>query len=262
MATATIIDALFCLPKNTKVLRIADCVPFNQDLSPLMKAGGITGAVLAPCLCGACQHQWNCADRRTQEVLNVVEKNQSPLRGLASYDPLRIGDSLRWIDESVEEGTLSGAYAQAECCVAGLDARRMYPLYGLCAKLRAPVVLDFSSRESWAHQRPQVEVVAADFPELDILLAMPPHPDVPSMIRMMQRFPRVVFLVSPPDMQAELCEYVEAQGREHVAFRAYPQSWPVATEAALTMPLSSAARHSYLFENAARLFRFPIEVPA
>jgi len=40
MATATIIDALFCLPKNTKVLRIADCVPFNQDLSPLMKAGG------------------------------------------------------------------------------------------------------------------------------------------------------------------------------------------------------------------------------
>ncbi len=105
----------------------------------------------------------------------MVAQNPRQLRGLASYDPLRIGESLRWIDEAVSEGELAGAYVQAECCVSGLDAPRMYPLYGLCAKLRAPVVLDFDSRERWVHHRPQVEVVAADFPELDILLAPPPR---------------------------------------------------------------------------------------
>ena len=79
--------------------------------------------------------------------MNAVARNPRRLRGLASYDPLRIGESLRWIDEAITEGGLAGAYAQAECCISGLDAPRMYPLYGLCAMLRSPVVLEISSRE-------------------------------------------------------------------------------------------------------------------
>src|ERR1039458_10194045 len=104
MANATIIDALFCIPQKSRVMQPSDCVPFNQDLVPAMNASGIAGAVLAHCNCWECQHHWNCADRRTHEIVNVVAKSQRRLRGLASYDSLRIGESLRWIDDAVVEG--------------------------------------------------------------------------------------------------------------------------------------------------------------
>src|SRR5471030_2298057 len=102
----TIIDALYCIPKNGSVTQISDCIPFSQDLGLLMESSGIAGAVLAPCRCTLCHHIWNCADRRTQEVLGTVARRPKQLRGLACYDPLRIGDSLRWIDEAVSEGTV------------------------------------------------------------------------------------------------------------------------------------------------------------
>jgi predicted TIM-barrel fold metal-dependent hydrolase len=255
-----IIDALFCITRGTAVAKISDCIPFTQDLTPQMQSCGIAAAVLAPCNCTQCQHQWNCADRRTHEIVDAVARNQNQLRGLASYDPLRIGDSLRWVDESVTDGGLAGAYAQAECCVSGLDAPRMYPLYGLCAKLRSPIVLDFTSRERWLHHRPQVEVVAADFPELDIVLATPPNTDTPSILRMLQRFPHISFLLRPQELQADaaLCGYVELQGREHALFRSSSKGWGTDVEMALKVPLGPAARRAYLSENASRLFNFPL----
>jgi predicted TIM-barrel fold metal-dependent hydrolase len=262
MANSAIIDAFFCIPKKGPVAQISDCVPFTEDISPRMNASGIAGAVLAHGCCAECQHQWNCADRRTYEVANAVARNPRQLRGLASYDPLRIGESLRWIDEAVSERGLAGAYAQAECCF-GLDAPRMYPLYGLCAKLQSPIVLDFASRERWGRHRPQVEVVAADFPELDILLATPPQADTASILRLMQRFPRVSFLFCPQELQADaaLCEYVELQGRERALFRSSSEGWPCCVEVARALPLSPAARRAYLSENATRVFRFPLPAP-
>jgi predicted TIM-barrel fold metal-dependent hydrolase len=193
--------------------------------------------------------------------VSAVAKNPQKLRGLASYDPLRIGDSLRWIDEAVTEGGLVGAYALAESCPSGLDAPRMYPMYGMCAKLRSPAVLDFASRERWLHYRPQVEVVAADFPELDILLATPPFTNAASILLLLQRFPHVSFALRPEELQtdAALCEYVELKGRERVLFRSSAKGWWASVETAMALPLGPAARRAYLFENATRLFRFPVE---
>jgi predicted TIM-barrel fold metal-dependent hydrolase len=258
MSDLAIIDALFCIPKDVRITQLSDCKQFSEDISPQMGAGGIAGAVIAPCLCRQCQNQWDCADRKTQEVAEAVRKNPKQLRGLGSYDPLRIGDSLRWLDEGITAGTLAGAYAQVDYCIAGLDARRMYPLYGVCAKLRAPIVLDFNSREGWQHHRPQVEVLAADFPDLKIVLVTPPHTEAGSIIRLLQRFPHTAFVLNPKDLQADvlMCEYVELQGSERVAFRAHPQSWQAAAETAIGMPLRAEAKRAYLFENAAALFGF------
>jgi len=264
MAIATIIDALFCIPRNPKVLQISDCAPFDQDLAPEMISSGISGAVLAPCNCAGCQHYWNCADRMTQELADSVAKNPRHLRGLASYDALRIGESLRWIDEGVTGGGLVGAYAMAEGCSSGVDAPRMYPMYGMCAKLRSPAVLDFTSRERWLHYRPQVEVVAADFPELEILLSPPPYANAASILLLLQRFPQVSFVLRPEELQtdAALCEYVELRGRERVLFRSSAKGWWASVETALALPLGPEARRAYLSENATRLFRFPVEPAA
>lgn len=261
MTNPPIIDALFCIPRSGTAAQISGCVPFTQELAPRMNASGISGAVLAPRNCAECQHQWNCADRRTHEIVAAVSRNPKQLSGLATYDSLRIGESLRWIDEAVTKGGLAGAYAQAECCVAGLDVPRMYPLYGLCAKLRAPVVIDFMSRQRWLLHRPQVEVVAADFPELDILLATPPHSDTAGILRLMQRFPRISFLLCPDELQSDpvLCEYIELHGRERALFRSSSAGWPPAVETAMALPLSPAALHAYLYENATRLFNFQFE---
>ncbi len=260
MASAMIIDALFCIPHKAKVKQISDCLPFNQDIAPLMNSDGIAGAVLAHCNCRQCQHHWNCADRRTHELVNVVRKNPRQLRGLASYDPLRIGESLRWIDEALTEGGLSGAYAEAECCFPGLDGPRMYALYGLCARLGAPIVFGFHSRARWVQHLPQVEVVAADFPELNILLATPAGAETASILGLMQCFPRVSFLLCPENIDAGLCEYIELQGRERALFRSSSQGWPAAVERALKLTLSPAALRAYLFENASRVYGFPVGV--
>lgn len=262
MTQQAIIDALFCLPKPARVIQPSDCVPFNQDITPQVRAQGFDAAVLAPCHCAHCQHQWNCADRRNDEISGVVARNRRRLRGLASYDSLRIGDSLRWIDEAIGAAELSGVFAQAEACVSGVDAARMYPLYGMCAKLRAPVVLEFSTRERWLHHRPQVEVVAADFPQVDILLATPPRTDAAGIFHFLQRFPRVSFVLSPQELQQEpaLCDSLEQDGRERFFFRAAPMNTRAAVEMAQSLPLSPEARHSYLFENAAKLFRFALPI--
>jgi predicted TIM-barrel fold metal-dependent hydrolase len=184
------------------------------------------------------------------------------LRGLASYDPLRIGESLQWIDQGVIEGAVAGAYADAECCAAGLDASRMYPLYGLCAMQRMPMVLGFHSVERWTRHLPEVEVVAADFPNLVMLLAPPHGAEGASMLRLMRRFPRIAFLLCPQELQADagLCECMEAEGREHVLFRSCSGGWSAAVETALELPLKPEALRAYLFENAARVYGFTAEV--
>lgn len=258
MANAMIIDALFCIPKKANVMQLSDCVPFNQDLAPLMNAGGIAGAVLAHCNCWQCQHHWNCADRRTHELVNAVRKNPRQLRGLASYDPLRIGESLRWIDEALTAGGLSGAYADAECCIDGLDGPRMYALYGLCARLGSPMVLGFHSPARWVRHLPQVEVVAADFPELNILLAAPAGAESASILGLMRGFPRISFLLCPENIDAVLCECIELQGRERAMFRSSSQGWPAAVKRALQLTLSPAARRAYIFENASRVYGFQV----
>jgi predicted TIM-barrel fold metal-dependent hydrolase len=262
MANATIIDGLFCIPQKPHVTQFSDCVPFDQDLAPRMNASGIAGVVLAHCNCWECQHHWNCADRRTHEIVNAAARNAGQMRGLAAYDPLRIGESLRWIDDAVIEGGVAGAYAEAECCPSGLDAARMYPLYGLCAMLRLPIVLGFHSHERWVQHLPQAEVVAADFPDLDILLAPPPGGETASILRTLRRFPRISFLLCPQDLQgdAELCEYIELEGREHVLFRSCSKGWSAAVERALGLPLGPATLRAYLFENAVRVYDFPVKV--
>jgi len=262
MTSATIIDALYCIARKAQVTQVSECVAFQEDLTPAMDASGIAGAVLAHGNCWQCQHQWNCADRRTHEIVSAVERKPGKLRGLASYDALRVGESLRWIDEAVGEGGVSGAYADAECSINGLDAPRMYPLYGLCAKLRMPVVLGFHSAERWAQHLSQVEVLAADLPDLDVLLAPPQEAEAASILRLMRRYPRISFLLCPEELQADagLCDYIEMQGRERALFRSGGKGWAAAVEKALGLPLSPAALRAYLSENATRVYGFPVGV--
>jgi predicted TIM-barrel fold metal-dependent hydrolase len=261
MTQTAIIDALFSIPQKGPIVQFADCIPFLEDLTPRMKTSGIAGAVLVHGNCLRCQYQWKCADRKTQEIASIVARHSRQLRGLAAYDPLRIGESLRWIDDAVSKGDLAGAYVQAECCVTGLDAPRMYPLYGLCAKLNSPVLVDFPNRDRWVYHQPQMEVVAADFPELDILLATPPQSEAAGIVRMMKHFPHVSFVLGPQELLRNdtLCEYVELQGRDRVLFRSASEEWPLATQVARSVPLSPAARRAYLVENASRVYGFPVE---
>jgi predicted TIM-barrel fold metal-dependent hydrolase len=262
MTGTAIIDALFPIPQKGRIVQIADCHPFIEDLTPRMKASGIAGAVLVHGNCLQCQYQWNCADRKTQEITNLVTRHPRQLRGLAIYDPLRIGESLRWIDDAVSKGDLSGVYVQAEICVTRLDAPRMYPLYGLCAKLRAPVVVDFTSHDRWVHNRTQLETVTADLPELDIVLAPPPQSESAGILRMMKRFPRFSFLLGPKELRQTdpLCEFVELEGRDRVLFRSAFEEWAKAVKIAGEVPLGPAARRAYLGENAGKMFGFSMEV--
>jgi predicted TIM-barrel fold metal-dependent hydrolase len=255
MAEMRIIDALYGFPKATSaVAQLGDCIPFTQDLAPLMSVAGIAGAVMAPRSCAVCHHQWNCADRRTSEVIGAMLRNPALVRGLASYDSLRIGESLRWIEDSISKG-LSGAYAAAECCAAGLHAPRMYPLYGVCAMLRVPVVLDFASREGWLHHRGEVEVLAADFPELEVVLAPPPRTETNSIVRLMQRFQHISIVLCPQELQdSQLCEFMEQHARERFMFCSTAKGWESSVNAALAVPLGAAARRAYLGENADRIF--------
>jgi predicted TIM-barrel fold metal-dependent hydrolase len=263
MADAPIIDALYGIPKNTAVTQLSECLPFMQDLRGPMRAVGISGVVLVQRHCGYCPYHWSCADRRTREV-SVLARQNSAVRGLASYDSLRIGESLRWIHEAIAGGGLSGCYLQAECLVSGLDTARMYPLYGLCAMLRAPLVLDFSSRENWLRHLPEIETMAADFPELEIVLTPPQDTEAPNILRLALRFPRISFILCPEEMDANaaLREFVELQGRERVLFCSSLNGWPESVQVARKLEVMPAAAEAYLYGNAARLFSFPAVVDA
>lgn len=259
-----IIDALFSIPQHGPVVQISDCIPFLQDLAPGMKAAGISGAVIAHGNCSQCQYEWNCANRKTHEIAALVAHSPGRLRGLAAYDCLRVAESMRWIDETVHRGELAGAYLRSESCCHGLDSPRMYPLYGMCSMLAAPLVLEFGGRERWLYQRPQLEMVAADFPDMDLLVAVPPHTELASLAQLMKRFPRMMFLLGPRELleSEKLCELLEADGSRRVLFRSAGEAWPLAVRAASEVPLGPVARRAYLGENAARIFGFQMQETA
>jgi len=258
MKHTAVIDALYSIPLKGPVVHISDCVPFHEDLTPRMQECGLTGAVLAHGNCRKCQFEWECADRMTHEIADLTVQHPGQLRGLAAYDPLRIGESMGWIDNLVRKGRLAGAYMHSEACIRGVDSARMYPLYGMCAMLGVPVVVEFFEDDCWKYQRQQLELVAADFPDLELAVAPPRESKKSSVVPMMRRFPHLSFLLAPADLQGSrtLCRYLDSEGSSRALFRSAGEEWSSAVAAALNVPLGPAARSAYLAGNAGRLFGF------
>jgi predicted TIM-barrel fold metal-dependent hydrolase len=258
MTHASIIDSLYSLPKKGPVVQLSDCVPFQEDLTPRMQQCGLAGIVLAHGNCRQCQYEWECADRMTNEISNLVAQHPDKLRGLAAYDPLRIGESMGWLDKLVRKGQIAGAYMHSEACIRGVDSARMYPLYGMCAMLRVPVVVEFVEEDCWKHQRSQLELVASDFPDLDLAVVPPRKSNKSCIIPMMKRFPRLSFLLGPQDLQESrpLRDYIDSEAGDRVLFRSAGEDWSSAVVMAQSLRLGPAALRAYLGENAERLFGF------
>jgi hypothetical protein len=120
-------------------------------------------------------------------------------------------------------------------------------------------VIEFFEDDCWKYQRSQLELVAADFPDLELAVAPPRESNKSCIVPMMKRFPHLSFLLAPRDLQGNrtLCKYLDSQqGRGRAMFRSGGEEWSSAVAMAQAVPLGPAARSAYLAQNAARLFGF------
>src|SRR6266498_894718 len=121
-------------------------------------------------------------------VANVAKKYPDQFIGFASIDPWKGKMAVRELERAVNELGLRGLKLQQITQAIFPNERRFYPLWEKCAELRIPVLFHTGQTGVGAgtaggaglklkYAQPlHIDDVAADFPELTIIMA---HPAVP-----------------------------------------------------------------------------------
>lgn len=227
-----------------------------QLVAEMDRAGVSVGVVLA-------RRSDRLGSIDNDEVLRVVREFPGRFAGIAAVDPVDRRAAQAEIERALHAGFRAvnfepGSYAQPMCA----DDRRLYPLYGTCEDLGAPVVImaGGSAGPDLGYTEPvHVDRVAADFPALRIVVSHGGWPWVHQMLHVAYRRPNVY--LSPDQYLANMAgmdEYVRAADTFLAERFLYGSSYPfLPVDACLEwfrrLPIRPAAMQRALYGNAAEL---------
>ncbi len=169
----------------------------GNNLQPLetllleLDVAGLEQAVILPIDATTTCHTTLFSNAQVAELVA-----QSPrLIGFASVDP-HLPDAAHRLAQAVEGLGLRGLKLDPALQRFYADDREFYPLYEQAAALRIPIL--FHAGMSWAPNAPlkygqpiHFENVAADFPNLNIVLAHLAWPWVPEAVALALKYPNV-----------------------------------------------------------------------
>ena len=194
----------------------------GDALIAAMDAAGIQTVLATDLLAWSYPRQTRFALDMTDRITDLTRRYPGRVHGLADYDPLDIGASLKKLRTDVTERGYVGVYLHVYGYDIGLDHRKMYPLYALCQELGVPVsmqtghVLEAMPSE---HGRPiQLDRIACDFPELTIIGTHTGWPWVDELMAVAMKWPRVYINIS-----AWMPRYLSPQLLRHMGSRAGSQ---------------------------------------
>ncbi len=205
----------------------------GDALIAAMDAAGIQTVLATDLLAWSYPRQTRFALDMTDRITDLTRRYPGRVHGLADYDPLDIGASLKKLRTDVTERGYVGVYLHVYGYDIGLDHRKMYPLYALCQELGVPVsmqtghVLEAMPSE---HGRPiQLDRIACDFPELTIIGTHTGWPWVDELMAVAMKWPRVYINISawmPRYLSPQLLRYMGSRaGSQKVMFGSNGLDW-------------------------------------
>jgi uncharacterized protein len=129
-------------------------------------------------------------------VAGLAERHPTRFIPFAGIDPLTGMDGVRELEHLVRGRGFKGLSLRPFMIGLPADDRRYYPLYAKCVELGIP--LSIHSSANWTtvavsdlgHPR-HIDVVAADFPELDIVMSHAGYPWVLEAVLLAWKYPNV-----------------------------------------------------------------------
>lgn len=198
----------------------------------------------------------------TKELVEVVDKYPNKFCGYATYNPFRIGDSLKELEMLVREHNFKGAFVHIFGFDIPLDDKKMYPLYAKCAELDVPVVMQVGyvlEGMPSEHGRPMLlDRIALDFPRLKIVGSHTGYPWCEELIAVSYKFDNVYFGVSahfPKYLDPSVIRFINTRGQNKVIFGTNSIPFKPMLQQIEELGLREEAKNKLLYENAARLFK-------
>ena len=204
-------------------------------------------------------------------VAGIVRKYPKQFIGFCSVDPWQGRKAIDEVRRSVEELGLRGAKFHPSLQEFFPNDRRFYPLWEACAQLNLPLLLHTGMtglgiglpggggvKTKYCAPIPYIDDLAADIPELTIIMAHPAFPWVDEQLAVLLHKPNVVMDLSgysPKYFQPQLVQYANTLLQDRMMFGSdYPSITPDRWLGDFAeAPFREEVREKILRENAARL---------
>jgi uncharacterized protein len=201
------------------------------------------------------------------EIAETVRAHPDRFVGIAGIDPIDRKAAVKEIDRAMSLG-LRGVNLEPGTYRIPLyaDDRRLYPIYAHCEDRDIPIVLMTGGNPGpdLSYTDPAtVDRVAADFPQLKIVLSHGNWPWVHQILHVAFRRPNV--FVSPDMYLFDLPgsdDYVKAADTYLADQFVYASAYPFTplkdyAERFLRLPIRPESMRKVLYDNAARLLKLP-----
>lgn len=197
-------------------------------------------------------------DYPIEVVAEAAAKSNGRIIGAASYNPLRISESLAEVERAVREYGFRYVWFHPMTFGVSPNDRRCYPLYAKCVELGIPVGLQVGHSAEVLpsdHGRPMlVDDVAIEFPDLRINLSHTGWPWTGEFCSMIWRHPNVYGDISayfPRTLDTELVKFMDSsRGRHKILYGTNGLDPKRCRDELLALPIKDATKERVLRENA------------
>jgi hypothetical protein len=228
-----------------------------------MDAAGVTTGVVVG------RHSGRFGSISNEEVAQVIKDHPGRFVGAASIDPTNRKVAAKQIADAIKNDFRAiniepGSYAQPML----VDDRRLYPIYAQCEDAKVPVIImaGGSAGPDLSYTEPvHLDRVAADFPDLKIVVSHGGWPWVHEMLHIAFRRPNIY--LSPDQYLANLPgsdDYVRAADGYLADRFLYGSSYPFTPVDAYAawfkrLPIRPESMKKVLYRNAAALLKIDIK---
>ena len=196
-------------------------------------------------------------DFSVEDVGDIVQEAKGRVIGAASYNPLRIEESLQEVEKGVREYGFKYVWFHPLSFGLRPDDRRFYPLYAKCNELDIAVGMQVGhSAEvlpSEVGHPMYVDNVALDFPNLRINLSHTGWPWVDEWCSMLWRHPNVYGDISayfPGRLEESQIRFMDSsRGRDKVLFGTNGLGLKRCIEEFKALPIKDETKRMVLREN-------------
>ena len=181
----------------------------EEDLVTLLDAAGIERTLITGF------DEWSSVHETfipNDIVAGIVERHPDRFVPFAGADVLKGMDAVRGFEELVRDRGFRGLSVRPFMIGLPADDRRYYPLYAKCVELDVPVSIHSSANwttvsvSDLGHPR-HIDVVAADFPELKLIMSHAGYPWVLEACLLAWKYPNVYL-----ELAAHRPRYLAAPG--------------------------------------------------
>ena len=209
--------------------------------------------------------------RSNDYVAGIVRKHPNQFIGFCCVDPSQGRKAIDEVRRSAEQLGLRGVKFHPSLQEFFPNDPEFYPLWETCAQLNLPVLFHSGMtgvgarlpggagvKTKYCAPIPYIDDLAADIPELTIIMAHPAFPWVDEQLAVLLHKPNVVMDLSgysPKHLQPQLVQYANTLLQDRVMFGSdYPWITPDRwLEDFAAAPFREEVRKKILLANAARL---------